>query len=147
MMSFYGWTHPYYGKGRRRSYDELPKTVADIEDDPYRSLARELRKTGGFAKDSTPFAEFLSADFFRPRIKAKTIKANFDAALADAMALAKTADADYLPGWCAPHPESSGRRIGFRGENRPEVRKDRKEAIAPLGIRGERPAPAWQKRG
>ena len=45
-----------------------------MEDDPYRSLAGELRTMGGFAKDSSPFSEFLWADFLRPRIKAKTIR-------------------------------------------------------------------------
>jgi hypothetical protein len=103
MMSFKGWTHPYDGKGRRRAYADLPKTVAGLEDDPYRSLAGALRNKGGFAKDSTPFAEFLWADFLRPRIKVKTIKADFDAAVDEALMLAKTGDADYLPGWCGPH--------------------------------------------
>ncbi len=74
MMDFHGWSHPYDAKGRRRPFSDLPKTVAGMEDDPYRSLAGELRYAGGFAKDSTPFAEFLWADFFRPRIKAKTIR-------------------------------------------------------------------------
>ena len=74
-----------------------------MEDDPYRSLAGELRNIGGFAKDSTPFSEFLWADFLRPRIKAKAIKADFNAALDEALKLSKTGDADYLPGWCGPH--------------------------------------------
>ena len=43
IMDFHGWTHPYDGKGRRRAYADLPKTVAAMEDDPYRSLAGELR--------------------------------------------------------------------------------------------------------
>ena len=103
MMDFKGWTHPYDGKGLRRPYAELPKTVVSLEDDPYRSLAGALRFKGGFAKDSTPFAEFLWADFLRPRIKAKTIKADFDSAVDEALTLAKTGDADYLPGWSGPH--------------------------------------------
>ncbi len=103
MMDFHGWTHPYDAKGRRRPFSELPKTVKTMEDDPYRSLAGELRSVGGFAKDSTPFSEFLWADFLRPRIKAKAIRADFNAALALALSLSKTGDADYLPGWCGPH--------------------------------------------
>jgi hypothetical protein len=39
----------------------------------------------------------------RPRIKAKAIKADFHAALALAVDLSKTGEADYLPGWCGPH--------------------------------------------
>ena len=65
-------------------------------------MAGELRTIGGFAKDSTPFSEFLWADFLRPRIKAKAIKADFVAALTEALTLAKTGEADYLPGWCGP---------------------------------------------
>ena len=72
MMDFHGWTHPYDAKGRRRDYSELPRTIKTMEDDPYRSLAGLLRTQGGFAKDSTPFSEFLWADFLRPRIKAKS---------------------------------------------------------------------------
>ena len=83
-------------------FSDLPRTVKSMEDDPYRSLAGELRAIGGFAKNSTPFSEFLWADFLRPRIKLKAIKADFNAALARALALSKTPDADYLPGWCGP---------------------------------------------
>jgi hypothetical protein len=103
MMDFHGWTHPYDAKGRRRPFSDLPRTVKGMEDDPYRSLAGELRNVGGFAKDSTPFSEFLWADFLRPRIKAKAIKADFQVALAEALTLARSGDADYLPGWCGPH--------------------------------------------
>jgi hypothetical protein len=103
MMDFHGWTHPYDAKGRRRPYSELPKNVKGMEDDPYRSLAGEMRAMGGFAKDATPFTEFLWADFLRPRIKAKAIKADFNAALTKALAMAKTPDANYLPGWSGPH--------------------------------------------
>ena len=107
-MDFHGWTHPYDGRGRRRPFSDLPRTVKSMEDDPYRSLAGELRTIGGFAKDSTPFSEFLWADFLRPRIKLKAIKADFNAALARALALSKTPDADYLPGWCGPKGYDSG---------------------------------------
>src|SRR5260370_16233022 len=50
MMDFHGWTHPYDSKGRRRPYAELPNTVKGMEDDPYRSLAGQLRNVGGLAK-------------------------------------------------------------------------------------------------
>jgi hypothetical protein len=103
VMDMHGWTHPYDSKGRRRAYSDLPKTIKGMDDDPYRSLAGDLRNIGGFAKDSTPYSEFLWADFLRSRIKPKAIRADFKATLAEALALAKTGDADYLPGWCGPH--------------------------------------------
>jgi hypothetical protein len=105
MMEFHGWTHPYDGKGRRRGYADLPKTVDEMEDDPYRSLAGELRYVGGYAKDTTPFSEFVWADFLRRRIRPKEARDDFAAALDKALALAKSDEAFYLPGWCAPHGE------------------------------------------
>jgi hypothetical protein len=97
-----GWMHPFDDKGQRRTYDDLPKSVADLIDDPFRSLAGELRRAGGFAKETTPFSEFLWADFLRRRIKRAQVEKNFDSALAEALALAKSHEADFLPGWCGP---------------------------------------------
>ena len=103
MMDYHGWTHPFDGKGRRRDYKDLPRTVEGMIDDPYRSLAGQLRNIGGFAKDSTPYSEFVWADFLRLRIKPKAIERDFETALRSALDLAKSEEANYLPGWCAPH--------------------------------------------
>jgi hypothetical protein len=97
--------HPYDADGKRRDFDAIPRRIADLADDPYRSLAGELRRTGGFAKDTTPFSEFLWADFLRPRIKAKQVKEHFSAALEKALALSKSDAAAYLPGWCGAHTD------------------------------------------
>lgn len=102
MLDNSGWMHPFDAEGKRRDYADIPKSVADLVDDPYRSLAGALRRAGGFAKNTTPFSEFLWADFFRRRVERKIIDADFDAALAKALTLAKSGDADYLPGWCGP---------------------------------------------
>jgi hypothetical protein len=99
-----GWLHPYDERGRRRHYRDLPRSVADLVDDPYRSLAGELRRAGGFAKDTTPFSEFLWADFLRRRVKRTRVENNFTGALEQALRLAKSEDAEYLPGWCGPVP-------------------------------------------
>jgi len=95
-----GWMHPFDDKGRRRDYDAIPQSIAELVDDPYRSLAGELRRAGGFAKDTTPFSEFLWADFLRRRIDRKEVETHFDRALAEALKLARGETADYLPGWC-----------------------------------------------
>ncbi len=102
FMDNRAWLHPYDAEGKRRPWEDLPKRIADMEDDPYRSLAGALRRAGGFAKDTTPFAEFLWADFFRRRIKPGRLKSHFAKALEEAMTLAKSGDADFLPGWCGP---------------------------------------------
>jgi hypothetical protein len=99
------WVYPYDAKGERREFKDLPKTIRELKDDPFRSLAGELRRAGGFAKDTTPFSEFLWADFFRPRIKRKLIEEDFARAVERALQLAKSIDANYLPGWCGPAPD------------------------------------------
>jgi hypothetical protein len=71
-------------------------------DDPYRSLAGELRLRGGFAKDTTPFSEFLWADFLRRRIERHVIEKRFARALSQSLVLATSEEASYLPGWCGP---------------------------------------------
>ena len=94
------WAYPYDAKGERRHFRDVPKTVAELKDDPFRSLAGELRRVGGFAKDTTPFSEFLWADFLRRKMSRKSVEADFDKAIEKALALAKSKDAIYLPGWC-----------------------------------------------
>src|SRR5438477_9882030 len=41
-----GWLHPFDEHGRRRDSEALPKAVASLVDDPFRSLAGELRRVG-----------------------------------------------------------------------------------------------------
>jgi hypothetical protein len=105
VMDNRDWTHPFDADGRRRSYSDLPKSVDKLVDDPFRSLAGELRRAGGYAKDTTPFSEFLWADFLRRRMKRKAVETDFNHALEKALELAKSLDADYLPGWCGPVTE------------------------------------------
>ena len=100
VMDCRGWCHPYDGNGVRQGFDKIPTLISELVDDPYRSLAGELRRTGGYAKDITPFSEFIWADFLRRKIKRKAVEKDFNAALAQALKLAKTEEANYLPGWC-----------------------------------------------
>ena len=101
-----GWCHPYDGEGRRVGFDDIPKSISDLADDPYRSLAGALRRAGGYAKETVPFTEFLWADALRRRIKRRDVDASFSAALLQALEFAKTRDARYLPGWCGPNDGS-----------------------------------------
>ena len=97
-----GWMHPFDVSGQRRSHEEIPKSVDKLKDDPYRSLAGELRRMGGYAKDTSPFSEFLWADYLRRRLGRDAVHKNFRKALREAYGLARSRDADYLPGWCGP---------------------------------------------
>jgi hypothetical protein len=102
VLDHKSWVHPYDEEGRRRDFSKIPKSVKDLKDDPFRSLAGEMRRAGAFAKDTTPFSEFLWADFLRRRLKRSTVEKNFKAAIKEASVLAKSKDARYLPGWCGP---------------------------------------------
>jgi hypothetical protein len=96
--------HPYSADGHRVPFDQIPGSIAKLADDPYRSLAGNLRHLGGYAKDLTPFSEFLWADFLRNRVKRKAIEKDFETALRKALKLAKSDAAAYLPGWCGADP-------------------------------------------
>jgi len=99
LMDYQQWAHPYDAQGRRRDFSAIPKNLKRLPDDPYRSLAAQVRREGDFPKDATPFAEFLWADFFRRRIAARTLRRNWKQALQRAKRLARSLEAAHLPGW------------------------------------------------
>lgn len=43
----------------------LPSSMGELVNDPYRSLAYNVRKAGGYNKVSTPYQDFLWANYFR----------------------------------------------------------------------------------
>ena len=102
-----GLVHPYDAQGRRCGFGQIPRRITGLKDDPFRSIAGELRRIGGFAKDTTPFSEFLWADFLRRRISGVTARDDFTKAIKQAMKLAKTPLASHLPGWCGPHENNN----------------------------------------
>jgi hypothetical protein len=97
-MEFNRWAHPYDAHGRRTEYDAIPHRLDQLVNDPYRSLAQRVRATGGCAKDATPYAEFLWADFFRERVKLPAGRIG-PKSTEQALLLAHSHDAAYLPGW------------------------------------------------
>jgi hypothetical protein len=94
-----GCAHPFDDEGKRRSYDDIPKTVLDLTDDPFRSLAGALKRAGGYAKEKAPFSEFRWANFLRSRISRETAECNFDHALTLAIIFARSRETIDLPGW------------------------------------------------
>ena len=104
-MDARSWVYPFDANGKRRDYKAIPKRLRDMVDDPFRSLAGELRRIGGFSKETAPFSEFQWADFLRRRVKKILVEKQFTHALEKALGLAKSQDAIYLPGWCGPSPE------------------------------------------
>jgi len=90
---------------------------ANSFDDPYRSLARYVRKAGGFEKADALYEEFQWADFFRDKIDAKLLDDLNNAvekggvwqkteAIKQAFALARSEQAKDLPGYIAAAPQT-----------------------------------------
>jgi hypothetical protein len=98
------WMHPFDDQGWRRPYGDIPTSVSDLIDDPFRSLSGAVKRAGGYAKNRSPFSEFRWADFLRCHIARVLVERNFGCALASAMNLAQSTEAAALPGWLR-HPE------------------------------------------
>lgn len=94
-----GMLHPYDEHGKRVDIHDIPMSLADLKNDPYRALAGFARKAGAFMKSKTPYAEFEWADYFREKIPAKLIKSNIQGALSLALDLAIKPAAKNLPGY------------------------------------------------
>jgi hypothetical protein len=72
--------------------ETLPKTIADLKDDPFRSLIYILIDAGVLEKDPTPFSEFHEAQYYRQKFKEagftlENSKEGFDKAVAEAKTL------------------------------------------------------------
>ncbi len=93
-----GWGHPYDATGEKRATRAFPWTINELLDDPFRSLAGDLRRAGGYVKVTAPYSEFRWADFLRRRIERAAVEDDFDRALETALSLASTAEARDLPG-------------------------------------------------
>ena len=88
---------------------DLPTSIKDLSNDPFRSLAGAVREFCGFEKSankssSDDYLEFQWADYLRTHwsqtgIAAKDIDANFDKATQAALHLAAQKDAMSLPGY------------------------------------------------
>ena len=89
--------------------NDLPASVKDLRNDPFRSLAGAVRESCGFEKGDTSsggedYLEFQWADYLRAHwaqtgIAAKDIDTNFDSATDAALRLAAKKDAASLPGY------------------------------------------------
>jgi hypothetical protein len=96
-----GWCHPYDADGRLLPYHQIPTSLSKLADDPYRSLASALRRSGGFDKVKFPYSEFAWADFLRRRLDHRALERDFDGALQAALRLSGSEAARVLPGWRA----------------------------------------------
>lgn len=93
------WVHPIDQHGVLCSFVDIPDHLEKLRDDPYRSLAGYVRNAGGYEKTPTAFAEFLWADFFRPRVLIGPTRPDFHDSVDKALTLATSAAAAHLPGY------------------------------------------------
>jgi len=96
------WAHPIDQHGAQRSFEDIPDHLEKLIDDPYRSLAGYVRDAGGYEKTPTAFAEFLWADFFRPRVVIGPTAPEFHQCVDTATRLATSTQAAHLPGYKGP---------------------------------------------
>ncbi|MFI5349108.1 MAG: ParB-like protein [Elusimicrobiota bacterium] len=79
--------------------NHLPEDVRGLADDPFRSVAWQVRKRDGYLKSSVPFAEFRWAKFFRARVKTYPSGADFEKSVREAMRIVHDPAAKGLPGY------------------------------------------------
>jgi hypothetical protein len=97
-MERQGFVHPVDASGRRRAFGAIPRHLAQLENDPYRCLAVNLRDNGGCNWEGAA-AEILWANFLRSRVPASLLAGNASGALRVALPQARSNAARRLPGW------------------------------------------------
>ena len=85
---------------------ELPSTIAQMSDDPYRSLAGTLLEDDCYQKTMQPFAEFLWAEYLRSRVDVGTTDAEYARAVQMALPHCHVPAAANLPGYIPPLPSA-----------------------------------------
>ena len=99
-MKEHGWVYLYDNHGRGPlDPEKLPRTVTELSDDPYRALAWEVRKRGGYEKTTASFSEFRWANYFRARIPIGDGPRDFEQAIEAALKISHSAEAKDLPGY------------------------------------------------
>ena len=100
MLKKKNWVFLYDEVGRGPlDTAQLPKTIGELRDDPYRSVSWVVREGGGYLETDTPYAEFQWANFFRTKIPLEMVRTNFEGAVDKAMTLTSSKEAEKLPGY------------------------------------------------
>lgn len=96
------WVYLYDERGTRVSPGDLPRSIADMRDDPYRSLAGFARNRGYFRGTDAYFMEFEWARYFGRAMDWQPVtRCNLEKALEKAKKLACEPAARTLPGYDA----------------------------------------------
>jgi hypothetical protein len=100
-----GWLYLYDGRGLGPlPASALPRQLAGLQDDPYRSLVWKLKKEGRIEPSPLiPFHEFRWGAWLRSRTLPPFSSSHLDPALPAARALVRSAAASHLAGWKGHH--------------------------------------------
>ncbi len=99
-MSSRGWLYLGDSEGEMSfTLGTLPRSVEQLCDDPYRSLANFLKKIGAYEKTKIPHAEFQWANSLRREIPLHLILDKPEEAFRLALEFASSARASTLPGY------------------------------------------------
>lgn len=78
---------------------QLPRSLNEMIDDPFRSLAWAVREAGGFLKEDIPYLEFFWADFLRTKLHLNdSSMSSINQVLNKAIKIARSKEASHLPG-------------------------------------------------
>ncbi len=96
-----GWLYLYDGRGQGpRAAEELPSSLMDLDDDPYRSLVWKLKKEGAIKpQPQIPYHEFRWGAWLRRRPLPPFSSRRLEPALATARRLVCSPAASDLAGW------------------------------------------------
>jgi hypothetical protein len=93
------WVYLYDKDGQPVEPSAIPRGLAQLEDDPYRSLGWAVLQAGGYAKSDVPFQEFLWGNYFRQFLSFEDTEAGFQRAVNEALQLCRSPEAYHLPGY------------------------------------------------
>jgi hypothetical protein len=85
--------------GKSITHDMLPKTLVNLSNDPYRSLAGLVRSNGTIKKVKIPFSEFTWVNFFRKHFDEKAVEEMLHSNIKNAIHLAQSTIAKDIPGY------------------------------------------------
>jgi hypothetical protein len=101
------WAYLYDNKGMGPlDPSRLPKSIQNLDDDPFRSLAWAVREREGYHASGEPFAEFQWANFFRKKLPFEKANENMELLIREALKICHEPSARTLPGYFAGSGEN-----------------------------------------
>ena len=99
FLDHYSWMHCYDAKGQRHPLDEEPDRFEGMKDDPYRSLAGELRDGVRIFESRHSVPGVSMGEPSEAEIPLALLKTDPKKALSKALKLAPSKQCSFLPGW------------------------------------------------